>query len=207
MRYKHLIFDIDGTLVNNEKAVLTTWQETIAQLFGKRYEISELNFVLGIPGETSMHQLGAQNSKEAFEVWGENFKKHKSEIELFPHIEALIQTLKEEGINLGLVTSRTHDELNNDYALCKIISYFDTILCVTDTPRPKPYPDPLLVYLEKCGISFHEALYIGDSRYDSQCAEGAKVDFGLAMWGESRNVSMNAKFYFENPMDIVAILK
>ena len=33
MKYKHLIFDIDGTLVNNEKAVIATWQETITQLF------------------------------------------------------------------------------------------------------------------------------------------------------------------------------
>ena len=37
MEYKHLVFDIDGTLVDNEKAVLSTWQETILQLFGKRY--------------------------------------------------------------------------------------------------------------------------------------------------------------------------
>ena len=55
MEYKHLVFDIDGTLVDNEKAVLATWQETILQLFGKHYETSELNFVLGIPGVTTHH--------------------------------------------------------------------------------------------------------------------------------------------------------
>ncbi|MDD3256447.1 MAG: HAD hydrolase-like protein, partial [Parabacteroides sp.] len=69
MGYKHLVFDIDGTLVDNEKAVLSTWQETILQLFGKRYETSELNFVLGIPGVTTMERLGAENPKEFDEVW------------------------------------------------------------------------------------------------------------------------------------------
>lgn len=34
MSYKHLFFDIDGILVDNEKAVNATWQETILQLFG-----------------------------------------------------------------------------------------------------------------------------------------------------------------------------
>ena len=57
MGYKHLVFDIDGTLVDNEKAVLSTWQETNLQLFGKLYETSELNFVLGIPGVTMDQQL------------------------------------------------------------------------------------------------------------------------------------------------------
>ena len=50
MGYKHLIFDIDGTLFDNEKVVIATWQETILQLFNKHYETSDLNFVLGIPG-------------------------------------------------------------------------------------------------------------------------------------------------------------
>ncbi|WP_446776999.1 HAD hydrolase-like protein [Macellibacteroides fermentans] len=61
MGYKHLFFDMDGTLVDYEKAVVATWQETILQLFGKRYETAELIFVLGIPGVTTMVRLGAEN--------------------------------------------------------------------------------------------------------------------------------------------------
>ena len=68
MGYKHLIFDIDGTLVDNEKVVIATWQETILQLFGKHYETSDLNFVLGIPGVTTMERLGAKNPQKAFVV-------------------------------------------------------------------------------------------------------------------------------------------
>lgn len=203
MRYKHLIFDIDGTLVDNEKAVIITWQQTIEQLFDKHYEASDLDFVLGIPGEISMQQLGAKNPKAAFATWSKNFMVHKSEIELFPNILNTILTLKEKGLILGLVTSRTHDELNNDDALCKIIDNFNTIICVTDTLRPKPYPDPLLVYLEKYDISPRDALYIGDSSYDSQCAKGAKVDFGLAMWGQSSHKNINAKYFLKSPNDIL----
>ena len=205
MGYKHLIFDIDGTLVDNEKVVIATWQETILQLFGKRYETSDLNFVLGIPGVTTMERLGAENPHEAFVVWGQNFIKHKAEIELFPHIENTIAALKSKGLDLGLVTSRTHDELNNDFALGEIIEHFDTIICVTDAPRPKPNPDPLLVYLERCGLSPDEVLYIGDSDYDYLCAKNAKVDFGVASWGDNRIRHTDAMFSFNSPMDILNI--
>ena len=44
-KYKHLVFDIDGTLVDNEHAVLLTWQETLEELLGKKYELEELGFV------------------------------------------------------------------------------------------------------------------------------------------------------------------
>ena len=205
MGYKHLIFDIDGTLVDNEKVVIATWQETILQLFGKHYETSDLNFVLGIPGVTTMERLGAENPQEAFVVWGQNFIKHKAEIELFPHIENTIAALKSKGLDLGLVTSRTHDELNNDFALGEIIGNFDTIICVTDAPRPKPNPDPLLVYLERCGLSPDEVLYIGDSDYDYHCAKNAKVDFGVASWGDNRINHTDARFSFNSPMDILNI--
>ena len=205
MGYKHLIFDIDGTLVDNEKVVIATWQETILQLFGKHYETSDLNFVLGIPGVTTMERLGAEHPQEAFVVWGQNFIKHKAEIELFPHIENTIAALKSKGLDLGLVTSRTHDELNNDFALGEIIGNFDTIICVTDAPRPKPNPDPLLVYMERCGLSPDEVLYIGDSDYDYHCAKNAKVDFGVALWGDNRIRHTDARFSFNSPMDILNI--
>ena len=64
-KYKHLVFDIDGTLVDNEHAVLHTWQETLEELLGKRYELEELGFVLGIPGVTSMERLGITEPEKA----------------------------------------------------------------------------------------------------------------------------------------------
>ena len=47
MKYTDIVFDIDGTLVDNEKEVLATWQQTLRELFGKEYATDELGFVLG----------------------------------------------------------------------------------------------------------------------------------------------------------------
>ena len=207
MKYTDIVFDIDGTLVDNEKEVLATWQQTLRELFGKEYATDELGFVLGIPGETSMRKFGAADPEEAFRVWGKNFMNHKSDITLFPDMEETVSTLKKRGLELGMVTSRTRDELNNDYALGRIIDRFGTIVCVTDTANPKPHPDPLLTYLDKRHVMRQSVLYIGDSIYDARCAYAAGVDFGLAQWGGHPDLEdMVRKFIFRTPNEILGVV-
>ncbi len=41
MKYKHIVFDIDGTLIDTEYAVLYSLQETIRALSGREIPCSE----------------------------------------------------------------------------------------------------------------------------------------------------------------------
>ena len=50
MKYKHFVFDVDGTLLDSGYAVLRAWQDTLLEIQHRAYETSELTFVLGIPG-------------------------------------------------------------------------------------------------------------------------------------------------------------
>ena len=81
--------------MDNEKAVLSTWQGDYPAVVCKRYETSELNFVLGIPGD--YHGASQLKIPKSLMKWVKNFMKHKAEIELFPHIEHTIATLKSRG--------------------------------------------------------------------------------------------------------------
>ncbi len=49
-----------------------------------------------------------------------------------------------------------------------------------------------------------EILYIGDSKYDMQCAFSAKIEFALAGWGNS-NSDINAEYYLESPTDLLKL--
>ena len=54
MRYRQIVFDVDGTLVDTEQAVICSLQDTLAQMTGQRAEAKELTFALGIPGEDAL---------------------------------------------------------------------------------------------------------------------------------------------------------
>ena len=205
MKYKHILFDIDGTLVDNEKAVLSTWQQTIKELFNRYIEKDKLNFVLGIPGVTIMEKLGAENPEEGFKIWQRHFQEHRNEITLFKGIKEVVCKLKEKNLCLGLITSRTREELNNDDALCQIYHLFDVAICVTDTINPKPSADPILAYLQRTGATSSDSLYVGDSAYDNLCATNAQVDFALATWGNNKK-NIPCKYKLKEPSDILTIL-
>lgn len=51
MGYKQIVFDIDGTLIDTEYAVIHSLQDTIRTINGKMISDKELTFALGITGE------------------------------------------------------------------------------------------------------------------------------------------------------------
>jgi HAD hydrolase, family IA, variant 1 len=70
------------------------------------------------------------------------------------------------------------------------------------TARHKPDPEPLLELLRRAGIRPEQALYIGDTIHDAQCAAGAGVAFGLAAWGADSPQSIRAEYYFAAPREV-----
>ena len=69
MKYKHIVFDIDGTLIDTEYAVLHSLQETIKGLSGREIPCSELRFALGITGTDALKKLEIKDTSYAIELW------------------------------------------------------------------------------------------------------------------------------------------
>lgn len=212
-KYRHIIFDIDGTLLDTESAILQSLQDTVAEMLQKDIPKAELKFALGIPGEVTLHRLGISDTRTANRKWNEYLLKYKSSIRLFEGIPALLTSLKADGYSLGIVTSKNRNEYNEDFAsVFDAAHYFDRVICVEDAPSPKPDSAPLTTYLSLSGISEKEAIYVGDTAYDSLCASGANVDFGIALWGKSTTSGNNAQnqidadYVFHTPSDLLDVL-
>lgn len=206
MRYRYVAFDLDGTLIDSEEAVLRSLQDTLLTVTGKEYSLSELTFSLGITGEDCLKRLNLSDPMTALKLWEKDLLGYQKLVKLFPTVPELLDTLTGLGVSLGAVTSKTQEELDYDFIPLGLARHLPTVVTATDTTLHKPDPDPLLKFMELTGATREETLYVGDSPYDSECARRAGVDFALASWG-CRGRDVPAQHVPDKPMALIDIIK
>lgn len=183
MKYPHVVFDVDGTLLDTERSVLLSLRDTLREAAGRDYPLAELEFSLGIPGADALKLLDIPNVPAVLARWEELLERYRDADRVFDGVPELLAALKDSGRCLGVVTSRTRAEFDQDFSRWGLASYFQAVVTADDTDLHKPCPDPLLKYMELAGAAAADVLYIGDSGHDARCAQAAGVDFGLAGWG------------------------
>lgn len=206
MRYRRIAFDIDGTLLDTEAAILRSLRETVAEVSGKVLPEEELTFALGITGEDALKRLGLEEIPAVLALWEEKLRGYASAVTVFAGIGELLEGLTGLGCELGVVTSKTREDYADSFRRFGIDRYFRTVVCADDTEKHKPDGAPLRRFLELSGDGGGPLLYVGDSGYDSLCAENAGVDFALAGWG-SRGRTVPAKYALERPADLIALVQ
>ena len=117
MRYQHIVFDIDETLINTEDAILHSLQDTLEECIHEKVPIKQLLFVMGITGEDALRQLKINNIPLSLKLWEENIKKYSNTITVYDGIQELLNSLSECDCKIGIVTSKTKAEFKDDFAL------------------------------------------------------------------------------------------
>lgn len=203
--YTTFIFDIDGTLINTEQAVLGSLQKLLRTNYHREILQQDLAFVLGIPGAVSLRQLGIEDVEYANKCWNELMREYQHTVHVFQGIEPLLADLREQSVTMGVVTSKTNQEFLDDFVPFGLVRDLPHVVCADDTERHKPNPEPLLKFLEISGAQAETSIYIGDTIYDYECARDAGMDFGLALWGCKQPDAIPAKYKFEHPQDIFTL--
>ncbi|MGE7835769.1 HAD family hydrolase [Viridibacillus arvi] len=204
--FKCLIFDVDGTILDTEKAILKSLQKVLREE-GKDYQLEDLRFALGIPGKETLRRLNVIDVEHVHPKWAQIVLEFSKEVQMFKDIEEIIKVLSESPIRTGIVTSKTKQELIDEFEPFGLSSFFEHTICADDTENHKPHPEPLLVCLEGLNATKNEAIYIGDSIYDMLCANSAGVKFALALWGSKTTKGFESADYVLNaPIDILNII-
>jgi HAD superfamily hydrolase (TIGR01549 family) len=205
--YNCIIFDIDGTLLDTEIAVLSSLQKLVFEELNKNLSFDELRFALGIPGEVTLNKLGIPNILDGNMKWNKYLKEYFHHVKVFDDIKDTLIKLNEIGILIGIVTSKTKEEFLNDFVPFELHNYFKLVVCADDTEKHKPNPDPILKFIELSGVNKSKTIYIGDTKYDMDCAFGAGIDFALALWGAKSSIGINANYILENPKQVLKLIK
>ena len=204
---KYFIFDVDGTLLNSAEVDQQCLQQMLRE-FGQEHTLEELRPSFGKPGRQTLADLGfsGEAAERAMDRWEGLTLERIAEVRVFDGVEAMLKALHERGCRCGIVTSRTHYQYGYGFSPLGLDGYFDAVICMEDAPRHKPAPDPLLECLRRMGGTADEAVYIGDSACDMECAAAAGVKSCLALWGIPEGACIRADIELAAPADALKLI-
>ena len=205
--YTHFLFDIDGTLVDTEMTGLTSLGKTVEQLCGRHMTLEELYPYFGIPSYEASKMLNLGDPDRFAELWEENFQEAIGLSKIFDGIPQVLDAVKASGRTMGIVTSRSRLEYDNDRLTTPWKPDFKIVICAEDSLTHKPEPGPALAFLERSGAKPEECIYIGDTMHDCSCAHGAGIDFALADWNGKGAQKIPAEYHFTRPEQLLELLQ
>ena len=204
--YDNIIFDIDGTLIDTEKTGVLSLIQTVRELLGREMPYDEAYSYFGIPSGNVAPLLGYAPADYFAEVWEEHFVELMHLTKAFPQVDELLRRLSEAGCRIGCVTSRNRYEFEKDVELKPLLKYFDVEICVEDTVRHKPDPEPALEFLRRAGATAQNTIFIWDTLHDCQCAHGAGIPFLLADWRSRGMQGIPAEFRAQNALQMLDVI-
>lgn len=200
---KCVVFDVDGTLIDTGEAIISSLEKVLKEDLGREFTAEQLTFAFGIPGAVTLEKLGIKDIESSLCKWVKYMDEFSDSMKVFDGIDNCLRIIKESGIRTGIVTSKTREEFESNFIPFGLGDYFDYVICADDTDRHKPNPEPILKLLELSGYKPADIVYIGDTRYDKECAEGAGVKFGLALWGAKCTEGFESSHIFRVPSDVL----
>ena len=199
---KCILLDVDGTLMDTKEAFFNSLNSTL-----KKYNIIKKTeeSLFGMSVEQVLNKLEINMVSGIKEYWERTFVKECKHSAFYTGVEDMLHDLKEKGVVIYIVTSRSHctvDSICND---SKISPYIDGCIAAEDTVFHKPHPEPIIKALEKTNSNIHETLYIGDTYQDFQAASAAGVSFGFAGWNKEA-VNENYEIVFSLPTEVNSLI-
>jgi HAD superfamily hydrolase (TIGR01549 family) len=95
----------------------------------------------------------------------------------------LLETLDGENRLLGIVSAKRHDVVQLAFEALGFGELMDVVVGSDEAPRGKPYPDQILVALDRLDVDPDDTAYVGDAPFDIAAAKAAGVHAIGVTWG------------------------
>ena len=183
MRFRTVLFDLDGTLIDSGAIILASFRYATKAVLQREATDDELLAVVGRGLRDEMRALGGERAEELIRAYREHNEPLHRELRSFDGMLDALPRLKSEGRRLGIVTSKRRATVELAFAVLPLQPLFDTVVSAEDTERLKPNPDPILLALDRLEADTADAAYVGDSPFDIQAAKAAGVFSVGVTWG------------------------
>ena len=188
-KYDYVIFDFDGTVVDTGEGILKSLQYSFREMGREVPELDDLKKFIGPPiyySYTTYYGVSEEEAGEYIKKYRERYKvKGIYECELYEGMTQLLDSLKAEGIEIGIASSKPMHLIYSVADYLKITDKFDAIVGVKidDSNHSSKTQLVLDAMTEMGATDKSKVLMVGDRLYDIDGAAGAGVDSCGAIWG------------------------
>lgn len=171
---KAVLFDLDGTLYDRDALV--------ERLFAQQFEAFK-PALAAIPSKTFISRLvtlddhGYRDKRDVYRIVGAEWSlasglcdrlekdfwtRYDDECVLEADVRYTLETLRERGVKLAVVTNGGADRQKQKLDALSISSWLDTVLISEVEGVRKPNPEIFRRALARCGVEASDALFVGD---------------------------------------------
>lgn len=215
MKFKGIIFDLDGTLVDSLHDISDAMNTVLESLNYPTHTYDTYQYFIGSGLRNLISKaLTSSNNKEeqieiCFEMMIQEYRKIcTSKTKPYEGILELLDNLTSQNIKLAVFSNKA-DELTKKIASEIFPNHFDTAVGLSTEELKKPNPFEAIEISKKWNLKPEEILFVGDSDIDMKTAVNANMFPVGVSWGyrtEEELKSSGAKLVINNASELIEIL-
>ena len=216
MKFKGVIFDLDGTLVNSLEDIADAMNSVLQELNYPTHGYEDYQYFIGsgLRNLVSKSLPATHNDEKhidsCYHLMIEKYSENCTlKTEPYEGIIDLLDHLISHNIKLSVFSNKS-DELTKEITTALFPNYFNPIVGLTTESLKKPNPFKAIEISKNLGLKPEEIIFIGDSGIDMQTATNANMLAVGVLWGyrpKEELISNGAKHVLSNPLDLIQILQ
>ena len=197
---KVILFDLDGTIVDNTNHIMRCLKIAIQKL-NIEFDNHIANDISGksFSQISSMLNLSKNDEAKLIDYYFQCDTSNINNLSLIDGMLKLLSKYQKLNFKLGIVTSKIKKTTSILMDHFNLFPYFETIITSSDVNNVKPNPEPLIIVCQKLNVLPSKNIcYIGDSISDIFASINADLTPIGVTWGNS-----GSKLHLHNDVKIV----
>jgi len=182
MKFKGIIFDIDGTLTSTNELIFASFNHITEKYLAKTYSTDEIIDLFGPTEDKILTDICGDNSEIAKKDYYDFYTNNHHMADLYPGIKDLLSHLKRKNILLSIYTGKGRKAAVITLQKLGIHDYFDFIITGDDVIEHKPSAEGINKFVQKFKLEKGQVLMVGDSPADIKASHAAGVKVASVLW-------------------------